>query len=91
MCVNGELIGTHGRAIERAYPRPARPPYPQNREVEKSSFEIAAKRVEVDENVSRARHFLALNLCLPKRVNADRTQHTRSSSGLITIVVMTLY
>ena len=71
--------------------------------VEKISFHIAAKQLEIDESINRARlvrHFLALNLCLeqshsfhqsPKSVNADRTQYVWSSSGLITIVVMTLF
>ena len=43
ICVNEELIGTHGRAIEWVHPRLPRPSPP-----EKSPFEIAAKRLEVD-------------------------------------------
>ena len=45
---------------------PPRPSNPQNRGgVEKCPFEIAAKRLEINENVNRPRlirHFLALNL-----------------------------
>ena len=69
--------------------------------VEKSRFEVAAKRLEIEENVNIARvKRLALNLCLEqsysfrqshKRVNTDRPQYVRSSSGLITIVLMTLF
>ena len=60
--VNVELFGTHGRATESAYPRSPRPPNPKLG-VEKSPFEIAAKWLEIDENVNAARlirHFLAL-------------------------------
>ena len=65
----------------------------------KTPFQIAAKWLEIDENVSTAcliRHFLALNLCLelvysfrqsPKWVNPDRTQSVGSLSSLITIVI----
>ena len=40
--------------------------------VEKSPFEIAAKRLEIDENVNGAhlvRHFLAQNVCLEQSYN----------------------
>ena len=41
--------------------------YSNRRTIEKSPFQIAAERLEVDENVNRARsvrHFLALNFYL---------------------------
>ena len=42
-------IGTHVRAIEWAHSRPPHPPNPPNRGgVEKSPFESAAKRLEID-------------------------------------------
>ena len=47
ICVNGELIGTHGRAFEWAHPRPPRPSYPKPG-AEQSPFEIAAKLLEID-------------------------------------------
>ena len=73
---------------------PGSPLTPKLEGVEKYLFQIAAKRLELDQNVIRARlmrHFRHLNLCLeqsysfrqsPKWVNADRT--------MITVVVMTL-
>ena len=46
--VNGELIGTHGRAIECAYPdRPT-----AKVGVEKSHFEIGTKRSEIGKKTS---------------------------------------
>ena len=66
MCVNGELIGTHVSAIEWAYPQP-QSPTPGS---PKFPFQIAAKRLDIDENVNRARlfgHFLALNICFEHR------------------------
>ena len=62
LCVNGELIGTHGEDIEWAYPRPHVSPNHQTGG-QMSAFQIAAKRLEIDENVNRARltrHLLAM-------------------------------
>ena len=69
----------------------------------KSLFRIAVKRLEIGENVNRARlitHFLAALKCCheqwysfrwsPKWVNADWAQFVRQSSSLISIVVTTL-
>ena len=47
MCVNGELIETHEWSIEWAHPRPPMSPQTGG-EVEKSPFDIAAKRLELD-------------------------------------------
>ena len=52
MCVNGELIGIHGRAtIELAHPRPAHAPNSPNRAEgrQKSPFQISTNQLEVDE------------------------------------------
>ena len=75
--------------------------YPKPR-VEKSSFQISANQLVVHEKVNRA-HFRIHRLVVkwyseqsynfrqsPKWVKADWTQYAQSSSGLTTIVVMTL-
>ena len=51
ICVSGELLETHERAIEWAY----LPPFPKP-EVEKFPFQVSANRFQVDDNVNRA-HF----------------------------------
>ena len=98
---DGQLIGTHGWAVEWAYPQPPRhPPKPGGRKV---PFTISANLIEIDEDVNRAHlrtHWLAirsdaLNNCTAfcqrvKWMNADRAQYVRSSSGLVIILVMTL-
>ena len=49
MCVNGELIGSHGRTIEWAHPRPHVTPNTQTGEGgEKCPFEITAIRLVLD-------------------------------------------
>ena len=50
-----ELVGTHGQTIEWGYPRPPRLTLTSKLEVEEYAFQIAAKRLEIDENVNRAR------------------------------------
>ena len=58
-------------------PTRASPPTP-NLGVEKSPFQIAAKRLEIDENTNRARlikHFIVLNLC-PKPRMSERRSNT---------------
>ena len=52
MCVNGDLIGTRGRVIEWTYPRPHVSPKPKQG-VEKTPFQIATQRLEIDENANR--------------------------------------
>ena len=71
--------------------------------IEKSSIQIAAKWFEIDENVIRARTRTRFWLCIfalnnrtavakfPNKLTQIETQYVRSSSCLITIVVMTLY
>ena len=53
MYQSGELIGSHGCAIERDYPRPTPPLIPQI-SGRKAHFEIAAKWLEISENAKRA-------------------------------------
>ena len=103
ICVNGELIGTHGQAVEWTYPHPRVTFYPQTGEVEKPPFQISANRLELDENVNRTHfktHWLVVKWCneqsyifwqSPKWVNADWAQYMRSSSGLTINVVITLF
>ena len=78
------------RAIEWVYPWPPTTPRlkPPKQEVEKFPFQISASRLEVDDNVNRARAqfripLLAVKWCSfrqsPKWVNADRAQYGRSS------------
>ena len=64
------LIGTYGWAIEWAYLQPPRPPNPQTGEVVNAPFQIGAKRLEINENVNRARlirYFLAPSVSLENR------------------------
>ena len=72
---------------------------PSNRGSKSLPFKNAAKYLEISENVNRLllwKHFLALNVQSysfrqsRKWVKVDRAQYVWSSSGPITIVVMTL-
>ena len=54
MCVNRDLIGTHGPAIGWAYPRSPMPPNLSKPGIKKSLFQISANLLEVDENVNSA-------------------------------------
>ena len=101
MCVNDELIWIHGWANEWTCPRNLTYPYTQTgaggEGVEKSPFQIAAKLLEVDENVNWAlfRTRWPTNnrtaFAKPsKEENVDQAYYVRSSSDLTTTVVMTL-
>ena len=52
--MNTEVIETNGQAIELVHPRPPPlvPHITPEAGVEKSPFETAAKRLEIDENVN---------------------------------------
>ena len=89
--------------MEWTYQQLPTSPLPTEAGVEKSPFQTAPKRLEMDENVNSARlirHFLSLKWCREqsysfrqslKYVNANRTQYVQSSSNLIIIVVMILF
>ena len=68
--------------------------------VEKSPFQISANRLEIDESVKRAhlrKHWIDVVWPIysvsqvPNDWKADRAHYVQLSSGLITIVVMTLF
>ena len=92
--------------IEWAYPRPSASHHakPDPKWGSKSlPFRLSAKRLEIDENISRAHpktHWPSVKWCheqscsfcqRPKWVSADRAQYVRSLSGRITIVAMAQY
>ena len=59
--------------------------------IKKSPFEIAAKRLEIDENINRARlirHFLAFNLC--HKQSYSMSERRSDTSSMITIVAITM-
>ena len=90
ICLNRELIETHGRAIKWPILDRLRLPKPV---VEKSPFKISVDQFEVDENVNKA-HFRIHWLTVKNDAMNIRTAFTnylRSSSSPITIVVMTCY
>ena len=52
-----------GALLNGLIPNPARPPFPQTMGSKSPPFEIAAKRLEIKQNINRARlirYFLAL-------------------------------
>ena len=66
----GSYKATNGWAIKWAYPRHTMSFLTLKLGVEKSLFQIAPKRLEIDENVNRARwirHFLALSDAMNNR------------------------
>ena len=46
--------GTHGQAIEWAYPQPHAPQALTNQGIKTSPFQVATKRFEIDENVTQS-------------------------------------
>ena len=105
-----ELIGTHGRAIEWAYPRPHFTPNPSNwgRGVEKSLFKLqpnGRRSTKRSTKMLMGHIFEHIGWLWSDAMNNHRAfakgpnkwtqilsaQYKRSSSFLITIVVMTLY
>ena len=89
MCQWGANINPWAGYRVNPSPTPRVSPNPQTEGVEKSTFQIAAKLLEIDENVNRARlvrHFTTLNLCLEQytdfaKAPNERTkiEHTMSS------------
>ena len=68
--------------------------FPNERGSRKVPFQISATPLEIGEQFNRARshHEQAyMFVQIPKSATADRAKHVGSSSGLITIVVMTLF
>ena len=95
MC-QSQLIWAHGLTIEWAYPQPPTFPWHPKPGIEKSPFQVSAKPSEMCEirRYSTFENTLApcgvMQLYIFLEIIKDRVQYVESSSGLITIVVMSL-